>query len=59
MSYLTQARLAKDQHIMQRLTACAATQNTAIPSYWVQERAWQFSAQPLSNGDLICANTTS
>lgn len=32
MSYLTQARLAGDTHILLRVTACAATEKAPTPS---------------------------
>lgn len=46
MSYLTQARLASDGSLMQRVTACAASVGVADPQFWVQQRAWVLSAQP-------------
>lgn len=46
MSYLVQSRLAADQAIMQRVTACAALEGVEDPSFWVSQRAWKLSAQP-------------
>lgn len=46
MSYLTQARLAADQVIMLRATACAVSEGVQDPSFWVQQRSWQLSIQP-------------
>lgn len=46
MSFLTQSELAWDAHILQRVTACAAMEGVLNPSAWVNEHAWQLSAQP-------------
>lgn len=46
MSYLTQARLAGDQAILHRVTACAASEGIGDPSYWAQAHSWVLSAQP-------------
>lgn len=46
MSYRTQAALARDQHIVERVTACAATQEIPNPSQWAWSHQWTFSAQP-------------
>lgn len=46
MSYWVQAKLAADSAIMQRVTACAASEGESDPAYWAQQRAWKLSAQP-------------
>lgn len=46
MSYLIQSSLANDQTIMLRVTACAASQGIADPSFWAQSHMWQLSAEP-------------
>jgi len=46
MSYRTQALLAQDQNIIQRITACASTQGIRDPQQWAWSRAWEFSAEP-------------
>lgn len=45
MSYQTQAILARDNDIILRLAACAATQNIENPEQWAWNRSWKFSAQ--------------
>lgn len=46
LSYLSQAKLAADQTIILRVTACAVSEGVSDPGYWAQAHAWQFSAQP-------------
>lgn len=46
MSYLTQAKLAADQTIILRTTACAVSEGIRDPGFWAQQKAWQLSAQP-------------
>ena len=46
MSYSTQARLAQDTDLLERVAACAATQNIHPPVSWAYDRQWQLSAQP-------------
>ncbi|UOR02053.1 hypothetical protein MUN77_01595 [Leucobacter allii] len=46
MSYYTQSLLASDQGILQRTTACAASEGISDPQFWAQQRMWQLSAQP-------------
>lgn len=46
MSYLTQSRLAADNAIIQRVTACAAGEGEHDPYAWTVTRMWAFSAQP-------------
>lgn len=46
MSYLVQAQLASDTFILQRVTACVATEGVADPQGWVFRNQWQLSAQP-------------
>lgn len=46
MSYRTQALLARDQHIIERITACAATEDIPNPSQWAWVHQWSFSSQP-------------
>ena len=46
MSYLTQAKLAADQSIILRVTACAVSEGVEDPGFWAQQHAWQLSAQP-------------
>lgn len=46
MSYLTQSRLAADQILLQRVTACAVLEGVRDAPRWVQEKAWALSAQP-------------
>lgn len=45
MSYLSQAKLAADQSIILRATACAVSEGVAGPDFWAQTHAWQLSAQ--------------
>lgn len=46
MSYLMQAKLAGDQTILARVTACAATEGVTDPQGWAYQRQWELSAQP-------------
>lgn len=46
MSYRTQAQLAKDFDILERVTACAATQLVADPATWASSHQWHLSAEP-------------
>lgn len=46
MSYTTLARLAQDNTLMTRVSACAATQKVAQPSQWVWEKQWVLATQP-------------
>lgn len=45
MSYLTQSRLAADQTLMIRITACAVMEGIENPQAWAFEHAWQLSAE--------------
>lgn len=47
MSYNAQAIIAHDQQILNRVIACAASENVPDhPVAWVNNRAWRFAAQP-------------
>lgn len=46
MTYKTQADLARDQDILVRIAACAATQGVPDPESWAWKRLWAFSARP-------------
>jgi hypothetical protein len=46
MSYRTQALLAGDVHIIDRVAACAATQTHVDPLRFAWENAWKLSAEP-------------
>lgn len=46
MSYLTQSRLAADQTLLIRVTACAVMEGIESPQAWAFEHAWDLSAQP-------------
>jgi len=46
VSYRTQALLARDPQLMERITACAATQDVTDPASWAWSHQWQFSAEP-------------
>lgn len=46
MTYLKQADLAQDNHVLRRIAACAATQSVSDPAEWAAARMWQFSAEP-------------
>lgn len=46
MSYRTQALLATDDHLLDRIAACASTQNVNSPRRWAGDRHWEFSAEP-------------
>ena len=46
MSYRTQALLAVDEHIIDRVTACASTQGRQAPQRFAYEHAWKLSAEP-------------
>lgn len=46
MSYATQARLAQDNALMTRVSACAATQKMSQPSQWAWDRQWVLATQP-------------
>lgn len=46
MSYNTVSAMAYDGHLLQRVTACAALEETPSPVQWASERGWQFAAQP-------------
>ncbi|QIK64140.1 hypothetical protein G7068_13735 [Leucobacter viscericola] len=46
MSYLTQAKLAGDQLIIQRVTACAASEGVPDAPFWASQQGWRLSAQP-------------
>ena len=46
MSYRTQALLANDTHVIDRVTACAATQGIDSPQRWAWDHAWALSSEP-------------
>jgi hypothetical protein len=46
MSYRTQAILARDPQLIERVSACAATQNVSDPSGWAWSHQWELSAEP-------------
>lgn len=46
MSYRTQAILAKDADLLERVAACAATQGIVNPVTWAYENQWKLSAEP-------------
>lgn len=46
MSYYAQSRLAKDEALFDRVTACAASEQIPNPQGWSWSLVWQFSAQP-------------
>lgn len=46
ISYATQAKLARDQALLDRVTACAATQNIHEPTNWAYDHQWCLSAEP-------------
>jgi hypothetical protein len=46
MSYRTQAQMAEDQHLLTRITACAATQGLTDPHTWAWSHRWKLSAEP-------------
>lgn len=46
MSYRTMATMARDNNLLDRVAACAATQHDLDPLRWAAERAWQLAAQP-------------
>lgn len=46
MSYLTQSILAEDEHLMRRVTACAAMEGIPSPDGWAYQHRWELSAQP-------------
>ncbi len=46
MSYYAQSRLAKDEALFDRVTACAAQEQIPNPQGWAWSLVWQFSAQP-------------
>lgn len=46
MSYSTQAKLARDNALLDRVTACAATQGKADPTSWAYAHQWKLSAEP-------------
>ena len=46
MSYRTQALMARDDLLLDRITACASTQDVDAPERWVRNRSWEFSATP-------------
>lgn len=46
MSYSTQAKMARDQQLLDRVTACAATQNIQEPTTWAYSKQWALSAEP-------------
>jgi hypothetical protein len=46
MSYATQAVMAHDVDLIQRVAACAATQNVNNPEAWSWDRSWKLSATP-------------
>jgi hypothetical protein len=45
MSYSTQAKLARDQDVLERVTACAASLGIKNPTEWVWSIQWVWSAQ--------------
>lgn len=46
MSYSSQAKLAQDPDLLERIAACTATQGIRQPVGWAYDRQWQLSAQP-------------
>lgn len=46
MSYNTQARMAQDEDLKLRVTACVATQNVGKPVEWAENNMWNLSATP-------------
>lgn len=46
MSYLFQFNLSQDGTLRNRITACAALEGVPDPSFWVNSKMWEFSAQP-------------
>jgi hypothetical protein len=46
MSYATQAKLARDTDILERIVACAASLQIKNPTQWVWDIQWVWSAQP-------------
>lgn len=46
MSYMAIATVAKDQNMLDRLTACAAQERIAEPQYWVLRNALLLASQP-------------
>lgn len=46
MSYKTQAVLARDEGLISRVTACAATQGIPNPAGWAYNQQWALSSQP-------------
>lgn len=46
MSYKTQATLANDSLLFNRITACAALEDISDPVTWSYNNKWLFSAQP-------------
>lgn len=58
MSYLSQVEVATDMTILNRIAACAATQNIPDPQGWAWARSWQFSAQPLWAAKYASAKLT-
>lgn len=46
MSYATQAKLARDTDVLERIVACAASLQVKNPTEWVWSIQWIWSAQP-------------
>lgn len=46
ISYSTQAKLARDQGLTDRVTACAASEKHADPVKWAFDHRWELSAEP-------------
>jgi hypothetical protein len=46
MSYNHIADMAGDQHLLNRVIACAAEQGQTNPVEWGQRRIWHIAAQP-------------
>lgn len=46
MSYFTQAKLAADQGLLLRVTACAALEQLEDAANWAARRMWSLSSQP-------------
>lgn len=46
MTYRTQALLAKDTKLLDRITACASTQDVPDPERFAWGHSWKFSAEP-------------
>jgi hypothetical protein len=46
VSYKTQALLAKDNQLLDRVTACAASEGLHEPGNWAYFHRWQLSAEP-------------